>query len=181
MVRAIDLVALAVVFLDDGVGIAVDVFVLLAHRQQRHRVVAAGGRAVAVDVAAFRLHEAAGGAALDRTELDAGDAVLLHLVGHRVVLEELGGRDAQARLHAQDVVGRQRNVDVGTAGVPAADALVAGELDGGFSATMVGTTGLLGNGISGWDMSKSEVRDWIRKKQAGSLAASGLYVTASRA
>jgi hypothetical protein len=121
-------VAQAMLFLDQCVGLGVGVFILLAHRQQRHRVVAAGRRPVSIHAAAFGVHELAGRAVFHRAQFHAGDAVLVHLVGQGVFQQKFAEGYSQVLFEAQDVVWCQRDVDVAATGVPAGNAFVALEL-----------------------------------------------------
>ena len=120
-------VAVTVRLLHQRVGVGIGELILTAHGQQRHRVIPASGGAVLVDAAPFRFHELAGGPVLDRLQLHAGNAVHFHLVGQGVFEQEFTRGHVQSLLEPQDVVGRERDVDVRATSVPAIDAAVATE------------------------------------------------------
>ena len=122
-------VALAMRFLHQRVLGAVGEFIGASSRKQCNGVIPAGGWPVFIHAAAFGAHELAGGAAFNRLVFDARDIVAAELERVGVFLEEFGRGHAQPLFQANDVVGREHDVDVGTAGIPAVNAFSALKLD----------------------------------------------------
>ena len=118
--------AFAVLLFDEEIEVVPGLFVLVD--AETKRIVAARRRAVAVNRAPLDGDEAA--LALC-TELELQERQLRLLLNHRlgVLRDELGGGEAEALFHPQNIVGSKHNIEIAATGIEAGEAAMAVEAE----------------------------------------------------